>query len=132
VVLVSSVGALAAGPAAAALTTAKAGLLGLTRSAAVDYGPHGVRVNAVCPGWVRTPTAERALHWIAEQRDITFGEALEMAGGVAPLRRGGRPEELAAVCVFLASPDASFVTGATVLADGGTMALNPGAVPFAK
>jgi NAD(P)-dependent dehydrogenase (short-subunit alcohol dehydrogenase family) len=132
VVIVSSIAALAAGPAMAGYTTAKAGLLGLTRSLAVDYGPHGVRVNAVCPGWVRTPMADAEMDDLAACRRLTRDEAYALASAHVPLRRAAEPDEIASVCLFLASEEASFVTGAIVVADGGATAVNVGTLAFAE
>jgi NAD(P)-dependent dehydrogenase (short-subunit alcohol dehydrogenase family) len=90
---------------------AKAGLLGLTRSLALDFGRHGVRVNAVSPGWTLT---ERVRSAFARVDDAQATEAAKHA-----LRRLGEPEEVAEVVVFLASDAASFVTGANWAVDGG-------------
>jgi NAD(P)-dependent dehydrogenase (short-subunit alcohol dehydrogenase family) len=96
-----------------AYNASKAGLLGLLRSAANELGPLGIRVNAVCPGFIRTPLTESAF------QDEAFARRYF---GALPLGRGGRPEEVAEAIAFLASPAASYITGATLFVDGGQMA----------
>jgi len=96
-----------------AYNATKAGLLGILRTAANELGPWGIRVNAVCPGLIRT--------------DLTAGhfaqpELLKDYFRHIPLGRGGTPEEVARAIVFLASPLASYITGAALLVDGGQMA----------
>lgn len=126
VVVVSSVAGLAAGEGISAYATAKAALLGLMRSIAVDYGPRGIRANAVCPGWVRTRMTTSSLTAFAQANGISFDEAERRANAVVPLRRSAEPEELAAIIAFLASEEASFVTGSVLVADGGQAAVNAG------
>ena len=126
IVVVASAAALAAPPSLAGYTAAKTGLIGLVRSLAVDYGHQGIRVNAVCPGWVRTPMANVEMDDLAAQRGITRDQAYDAATQFYPLRRAGRPEEIAACCLFLASPESSFVTGAVLVADGGADAVDAG------
>lgn len=130
IVMISSVGGLSAGPGIASYATAKAGLIGLVRSLAVDYGPQGIRANAVCPGWVLTRMTEGVLGDFATQRGISEEEASRRVHGVVPLRRPAEPAEIANVCLFLASSESSFVTGSVIVADGGQMAVNVGTVPF--
>jgi NAD(P)-dependent dehydrogenase (short-subunit alcohol dehydrogenase family) len=115
IVIVSSLAAHFAGPGVVGYTTAKHGLIGLTRSLARDYGPKGVRVNAVSPAWVRTPMANRAMEAIGAKH------GLDQAGATSqvPLRRPGEPEEVATICLFLATPDSALLMGAVLLADGG-------------
>lgn len=132
IVLVSSVAALAAGPEMAGYAAAKAGLLGLTRSLAVDYAARGVRANAVCPGWVRTPMADREMDDLAARLGVTRDEAYRRATAQTPLRRPAEPAEIAACCLFLASAEASFVTGAVLVADGGSTALETGTAVFLR
>lgn len=132
IVIVSSIAALASGPGMAGYSTAKAGLLGLTRSLAVDYGPGGVRVNAICPGWVRTPMADREMDDLAAMRGGSREEAYTAATAAVPLRRPAAPDEIAAVCAFLASADASYVSGAVIVADGGTNAVDVGTLAFSS
>ncbi|MGH9270131.1 MAG: SDR family NAD(P)-dependent oxidoreductase [Ilumatobacteraceae bacterium] len=100
---------------------AKAGLVGLTRNMALDYGPDGIRVNAVCPGFTRTRLTQDS---IDRNADPAAAEAA-MIRGVA-LGRIGEPHELAAVIAFLASDEASYVSGVALLVDGGLTARRPG------
>ncbi len=88
----------------------KAGVLGLTRQLAVEGGPHGIRVNALSPGVIETP---------GTAAQLAQPGAREMMSAVSPLGRIGRPEEVAAAALFLASDEASFVTGANLVVDGG-------------
>ncbi len=130
IVIISSVGALSSAPQSIAYQTSKSALLGLTRSLAVDYGPLGVRTNAVCPGRTLTPMVVEMTELFAHQRGVAPEEFLSRLDSVIPLGRGGEPSELAAACLFLVSDDASYVNGATLVVDGGMMALNVGVIPF--
>lgn len=87
---------------------AKAGLVGLVRSLAAQVGPRGIRVNAVLPGFIDTP-----LNWVSDPA------MRERIVGRIPLRRAGRPEDVASAVLFLASDDARYVTGASLVVDGG-------------
>jgi NAD(P)-dependent dehydrogenase (short-subunit alcohol dehydrogenase family) len=120
IVTVGSTAAVVSGAVAADYNTAKAGLVMWTRSQAVRLGPHGVRANAVCPGWVRTPMADRSMAALGPDVDEMYRTVTRFA----PLRRPAEPDEIAAVICFLASPDASYVTGAVVMADGGSTAVD--------
>jgi NAD(P)-dependent dehydrogenase (short-subunit alcohol dehydrogenase family) len=100
---------------------AKAGLAGLTRSLALDYGPRGVRVNCVCPGFTATRLVRES---IARHAEPAAAERA-MVSGVA-LGRIAQPDEIAATIAFLASDDASYVTGATLFVDGGLTARRAG------
>jgi len=95
-----------------AYSAAKAGLASLTRTLAGDAAARGVRVNQVTPGTIRTPS------WDGRQ------DSLEVLSGVYPLGRVGEPEDVAAAVAFLASRDASWVTGTTLRVDGGLLAVN--------
>ncbi|NWE43518.1 SDR family oxidoreductase [Pseudomonas yamanorum] len=120
IVLMGSIASLAAGPEVCGYTTAKHALLGLNRSLARDYGPRGVRVNAVCPGWVRTPMADEEMQALMDFHGETLQHAYDRVCADVPLRRPASAEEIARVCRFLASSEASIITGATLVADGGS------------
>lgn len=120
IVLVGSIASLAAGPEVCGYTTAKHALLGLMRSLARDYGPRGVRVNAVCPGWVRTPMADEEMQPLMQHYGESLDAAYARVTAEVPLRRPALAEEIASVCRFLASAEASIVTGACLVADGGS------------
>ena len=100
---------------------AKAGLLGLTRSMALDYGEHAIRVNAVCPGFIRTRLVQDSIDL---NPDPAAAEAA-MVRGVA-LQRMASAGEVAAAIAFFASDDASYITGTTLMVDGGLTARRAG------
>ena len=130
IVLVSSVSGLVIGTESAAYAASKAAMLGLARSVAVDYGPKGIRANALCPGWVRTPMGDDSMSELAAERGVGLDEAYGLATSRIPLRRPATAEEIAACCLFLASDDASIVTGTALVADGGGLAVDVAEVVF--
>lgn len=119
-VLLGSIASLAAGPEVCGYTTAKHALLGLNRSLARDFGPQGVRVNCVCPGWVRTPMADEEMQPLMDHYGESLDAAYARVTADVPLRRPATAEEIAKVCRFLLSDDAAIITGATLVADGGS------------
>ena len=124
IVLVSSVSALVSGTDGAAYVTSKAAMLGLARSIAVDYGPNGIRANALCPGWVETPMGDGSMKTLMTQHGISLGEAYRLVTQHIPLRRPATADEIAGCCLFLASDESSIVTGTTLVADGGGLAVD--------
>ena len=112
VINMGSVDGLAGDARMAAYNAAKAAVVNLTRSMAIDFGPRGVRVNCICPGLVGTPAVLR----------MFSDESRQRMQAVTPLGRIGRPGDIASLAVFLASDDAAYINGTTVVADGGLMA----------
>ncbi len=108
IVNIASVAALVGLPGSLPYQASKSAVLGLTRGAAVAYGPRGIRVNAICPGLIVTAMTESA-----------SSDAVTAMKAQIPLRREGKPEEISAAVVFLASDDSSYITGVALPIDGG-------------
>ncbi len=108
---------LAGGPKAAAYCASKGAVVLLTKAMAIDHGPQKIRVNCICPGDTDTPM----LRSEAQQLGVVAAQFLQEASQ-RPLRRVGTPEEIAQAALYLASDAASFVTGATLVVDGGGLA----------
>jgi len=121
IVNTSSVSALGSGYAPTAYSTAKAGVLHLTKVAAADLAKHNIRVNAVVPGFITTNIFTSALGLEGAVRDHVNGVIAQTAAHAQPVQRAGRPEDIAAAVAYLASDDASFVTGTHILVDGGML-----------
>ncbi len=117
IVNIGSIEGLGSNPGHAAYCASKAGLHGLTRAVAVDYGNVGIRCNAVAPGWIDTGLNNDFIDSMddpaAFRRDI---------GNIHPLGRSGSPEEVAALVAFLAAEESAFITGQVYTVDGGRMA----------
>lgn len=111
VVLVSSISGLRGNGRINAYALSKAAVAQLARNLAVEWGPRGVRVNAISPGFIATKLSQSLIE------DAAF---MERRMGMTPLRRPGRPEEVAGAAVFLASPAGAFVNGHNLVVDGGT------------
>lgn len=119
IVNIASLAGLRCLPQMPAYCTSKGALIMLTQQVALDFGPSRVRCNVICPGPVRTGLLEAGMSIYAEAHGCEVDAAFERLAENIPLRRTAAPEEIAAVCVFLASDEAAFITGATLLVDGG-------------
>jgi glucose 1-dehydrogenase len=111
VINISSQHGMVGSPGAVAYSTSKGGVVNLTHQLAVDYGPHGILVNAVAPGKIMTGSPEQA-----DPERTRYAEAR------TPFPRLGRPEDVAGAALFLASDDALYISGSNLLVDGGWMA----------
>ncbi len=120
IVLVASTASFAAFPQDAAYVASKGAVLALTKAMALDGASVGIRVNAVCPGFILTPNLQGYFDGQADPEGAKRG-----AAGAAPLDRMGTPEDVAAGISFLSSDDAAFITGTSLLIDGGLMARVP-------
>jgi NAD(P)-dependent dehydrogenase (short-subunit alcohol dehydrogenase family) len=112
IINLSSVNASFGTPGMPAYAAAKGGVSAFTRQLAVDYGPHGIRTNAIAPGLIATEELMRSV--LAEPDEA------RAAAESCPLRRPGRPDEIASAAVFLASDEASYINGQVITVDGGT------------
>jgi NAD(P)-dependent dehydrogenase (short-subunit alcohol dehydrogenase family) len=117
IVTTGSISGLFGEPALAAYTASKAAVVNLTRSLAIDLAIAGIRVNCVCPGWVDTGFNDPQF----EHDQLTADDITALIDRTVPMRRQGEPAEIAAAVAFLASADASYITGQTLVVDGGLL-----------
>ncbi len=120
IINIASVGGLRCLPAMPAYCTSKAALIMLTQQAALDYGARNIRVNAVCPGAIKTDMVEKEFGQIGRMIGMESQAFFDMVSKVLPLQRFGDPKEIGGVCTFLASDDSSFMSGAALVVDAGT------------
>ena len=119
IVNTSSVAAVGPGYSPTAYAVAKAGVLHLTKCAATDLARHGIRVNAVQPGFINTNIFVASLDCPPDKRDTANAIIAEASKQAQPVARGGQPLDIARAVAFLASEDAGFMTGASMVVDGG-------------
>jgi 3-oxoacyl-[acyl-carrier protein] reductase len=120
IVNISSMAGLTAAPFSGPYSASKAGVIGLTRALAMDLGPWGITVNALCPGLVGTSRA-----FLSSGPDVDEAALLAQRGRSIPVGRVGMPEDVAAAVAFLASPEAGYITGQAIPVDGGGMSPFP-------
>jgi NAD(P)-dependent dehydrogenase (short-subunit alcohol dehydrogenase family) len=106
-------------PGQAAYVASKHGVIGLTRTLALELAPRKITVNAICPGWVETEMAQRGFRRIASALGVTEEQGREKAARMAPLGRVLDPEEVAGLAAYLASEEAKSITGQAITIDGG-------------
>lgn len=132
IVILSSLAGHFAGPGVVGYVTMKHALIGLTRSLARDYGPHGVRANAVCPGWVRTAMADEQMQALIDKYQLAdVDAAYDRVTSNVPMRRPATADEVAHAVLFLASPQAAMITGTSLMVDGGASAVDLPTIAFA-
>lgn len=119
IVNTASVAATASGYSPTAYAVAKCGVLHLTKVAAADLAQFGIRVNAILPGFINTNIFTRMLEVPDDTKHIAKGMIAQMSANAQPVKRGGQPRDIAEACAFLASDAASFITGTSLLVDGG-------------
>ncbi len=130
IVAVGSIGSVVAGPASAAYGASKAALVRLVRSIAVDYGPQGVRANAVNPGWIKSEMADAEMDELALAEGIDREAAYGLVTEHVPARRAAGSDEAAAAITWLLSSEAGYVNGAVLTVDGGTSIVSVGTLRF--
>lgn len=119
IVNLSSAAGLRAMPNACSYVTSKTAIIGLTRSMAYDLGASGIRVNAVCPGWIASEMSDMEMKAVAGEKGISVEETINLCIKNYPLKRMAAPSEVAKCVEFLVSDDASFITGVALPVDGG-------------
>ena len=104
----------------------------LTQTIAVDFGPVGVRANAILPAWTRTPMADQSMDALAAARGTDREAAYREANLAVPSRRAAEADEVAALAVWLASPEAGALNGAAIPADGGAGLVDAAMLAFGR
>lgn len=125
IVNISSLASWRAIPQASAYCTSKAGLNMMTQQAALDFGGDKIRCNAICPGFVYSEMTEKRVGQVAKDMGTDLDTLMAKAFREIPSREPAHPEKIAGLCTFLASDEASYITGAVIPVDGGLSAMDP-------
>jgi len=121
ITFISSQAGVKSGALWSAYSASKAGVNRLAEALAQELGPRGIRVNAVCPGTVQTKMIDDVLNKLAPLKGTTAAAVRDRYTAGIPLGRFAKPEEIGAMCVFLASNMASYMSGSTLVVDGGEL-----------
>jgi len=119
IINISSMAGKTSWPASAEYSASKSGVIGLTRSVAMELAPYGATANAVCPGNTLTEMVKGVAAKVGEREGLTAEEWLQMRANDCPMKRLAEPWEIAGVCAFLASRDSRYLTGQAIEVDGG-------------
>ncbi len=132
VINISSLGGVRCMPEMPAYASSKAGLIMLTQQAALDFGPRNIRINVICPGGVWTPMIDNFMHRYTEVLQTDEATVSDLVTYDVPLRRMAQPSEITGTCVYLASDDSTFTTGAVIMVDGGASVVDVGRVALRR
>ena len=119
IINISSMAGKTSWPASAEYSASKSGVIGLTRSVAMELAPYGATANAICPGNTRTEMVKNVASQVAPRDGLTTEEWLQLRANDCPMKRMAEPWEIAGVAAFLASPDSRYMTGQALEVDGG-------------
>jgi meso-butanediol dehydrogenase / (S,S)-butanediol dehydrogenase / diacetyl reductase len=128
IINIASVGGIRSIPTDPSYCASKSGLIGLSQQVAIDYGEKGIRCNVVCPGLVHTAMTDGGMDLKAQSINSSREEAYAFAVRNIPLRKSAYPHEIAPLCAYLASDEATFMTGSVLVIDGGISPLDAGMV----
>jgi NAD(P)-dependent dehydrogenase (short-subunit alcohol dehydrogenase family) len=112
-------------PAMPAYSTSKAALVGLTNATALDYGDQNIRINIISPGATATDMLKNQMEGLAKAQNTDVYGALGLLTRFSPIKKAVEPDEIAPLAVFLASDESGFITGQTILIDGGATVVDP-------
>ena len=132
IISISSVAGLRCSPESAAYSASKAGLIMLAQQIALDYGKYGIRSNVVCPGWVRTPMSEYEMDELSKTINTDREGAFKEVTKYLPINQVAVPDDVASLCLYLASDESRFVTGATLVIDGGGSVVDAGTLAYPR
>jgi NAD(P)-dependent dehydrogenase (short-subunit alcohol dehydrogenase family) len=128
IINIASVGGIRSIPTDPSYCASKSGLIGLTQQVAIDYGANGIRCNVVCPGLVHTAMTDAGMDLKAHSMNADRNAAYKFAVRNIPLRKSAYPDEIAPLIAYLASDEATFMTGSVLVIDGGISPLDAGMV----
>ena len=132
IINISSVAGIRCSPESAAYCASKAGLIMLAQQVALDYGRYGIRSNVVCPGWVRTPMSEHEMDELGKTINRDREGAFRAVTEHLPINQVALPDDVASLCLYLASDESRFMTGAILVIDGGGAVVDVGTLAYRR